>query len=504
MLNPLSKSKWNYTTAAHLANRAGFGGTPTEIEHLVKIGPDAAVDLFVDYEKVPDSNPQLAWTKTYERDVRELFDAYQKVRAEEKEATTDEKKKEVADKKLELNRQRQRDNITQLVELRGNWMQRMATGPRPLQEKLVLFWHGHFATSYQKVQSSYFMWRQLETFRENASGNWLKMLNAVAKDPAMLIWLDQAQSRKEHPNENFAREVMELFALGEGHYTEKDVTEGARALTGFALDRPHGEFVYRPYLHDNGTKTFLGKTGNLDGNDVLEIIASQPQTFRFISWKLWKFFGSENPDPKLVQALADVLHKNDGNFKPLLHAMFRSKEFYSPEVIRAQVKSPTQWLISSVRLLERELPPAIVSGQIVKSMGQDLLAPPNVKGWDGGLSWITTNNLLTRYNQAALLVMAENKMAPEGQGVQRMISERASKVAEHLHAVDVDKIVSESDRADKTKLVAALEKRFIQSTLSKKQTAELRDFLDSRGTLTDNDVRHAIRLIMSTPEYQLT
>ena len=180
-------------------------------------------------------------------------------------------------------------------------------------------------------------------------------------------------------------------------------------------------------MHDNGTKTVLGKTGNLDGNDVLEIIASQPQTFRFISWKLWKFFGSENPDPKLIDALADVFHKNDGNFKPLLRTMFRSKEFYAPEVIRTQVKSPVQWLISSVRLLERELPPPIVSGQIAKSIGQDLLAPPNVKGWDGGLSWITTNNLLTRYNQAALLVMAENKMAPEGQGVQRMISERASR-----------------------------------------------------------------------------
>lgn len=504
MLNPLPKSKWDYTTAAHLANRAGFGGTPSEIEHLVKIGPDAAVDWYVDYDKIADSNPQFAWAKTYERDVRELYTQLQKVRMEEKEASTDDQKKLVADKRLELNRQRQRDNIQQLVELRGNWMQRMASGPRPLQEKLVLFWHGHFATSYQKVQSSYFMWRQLETFRENASGNWLKMLNAVAKDPAMLIWLDQAQSRKEHPNENFAREVMELFALGEGHYTEKDVTEAARALTGFALDRERGEFVYRPYMHDNGTKTVLGKTGKFDGNDVLEIIASQTQTFRFISWKLWKFFGSENPDPKLVQALADVLHKNDGNFKPLLHTMFRSKEFYSPEVIRAQVKSPTQWLISSVRLLERDLPPAIVSGQITKSLGQDLLAPPNVKGWDGGLSWITTNNLLARYNQAALLVMAENKMTPEGQGVQRMIAQRAAKVADQLHAVDVNRIVSESDRADKAKLVTALEKRFIQSKLSKKQTAVLQEFLDSRGTLTDNDVRHAIRLVMSTPEYQLT
>jgi uncharacterized protein (DUF1800 family) len=505
MLSPLSHSKWNYETAAHLANRAGFGGTPAEIEHLVKVGPEKAVDSFVDYEKVPDSNPQFAWVKSYESDVRDYFIEAQKIRrAEQEPGLSDEKRKEIADKRLDLNRHRQRDNVQQLVELRGNWMQRMATGPRPLQEKLVLFWHGHFATSAQKVQSSYFLWRQLETFRENASGNWLKMLNAVAKDPAMLIWLDQSQSRKEHPNENFAREVMELFALGEGHYTEKDVTEAARALTGFTLDRQKGEFVYRQSMHDTGTKTVLGKTGNLDGNDILEIIATQPQTFRFISWKLWKFFGSENPDPKLIQGLADVFHKNDGNIKPLLRTMFRSKEFYSPEVIRAQVKSPTQWLISSVRLLERELPPAVVSGQITKSLGQDLLAPPNVKGWDGGLSWITTNNLLTRYNQAALLVMAENKMAPEGQGVQRMLSQRAAVVANRMHAVDVNRIVTDSERADKGKLIVALEKRFLQATLSKKQREVLQDFLDSRGTLNDDDVRHAIRLIMSTPEYQLT
>jgi uncharacterized protein (DUF1800 family) len=380
----------------------------------------------------------------------------------------------------------------------------MASGPRPLQEKLVLFWHGHFATSAQKVQSSYFMWRQLETFREHASGNWLKMLNAVAKDPAMLIWLDQAQSRKEHPNENFAREVMELFALGEGHYTEKDVTEAARALTGFTMERFRGEFEYRPFMHDNGTKTVLGKTGKFDGNDVLEIVASQPQTFRFMSGKLWKFFASEDANPKLIDALASVLQKNDGNFKPLLKTIFRSKEFYAPEVIRAQVKSPVQWLVSSVRLLERDLPPSIVAGQIIKSMGQDLLVPPNVKGWDGGLSWITTNNLLTRYNQAALLVMAENKMQPDGQGVNRALSERASRMANFMHAVDVEKIVSPADREDKTKLVAALEKRFVQSKLSDKQRKGLQDFLDERSTLKDDDVRHAIRLVMSTPEYQLT
>jgi uncharacterized protein (DUF1800 family) len=504
-LSPLSHSKWNYTTAAHLANRAGFGGRPSEIEHLVKLGPEKAVDWYVDYEKEADDFFTPEWAKVDAGVEAEKFAEIRNLQMEEQKGNlSDEKKYEIAEKRRVLVREQQRDQVTRLVEMRGDWLRRMATTRRPLQEKLTLFWHGHFATSAQKVQRATFMWGQIYTFRQNASGNWLKMLEAVAKDPAMLVWLDQAQSRKEHPNENFAREVMELFALGEGHYTEKDITEAARALTGFTLNRFEGKFDYRPFMHDNGTKTVLGKTGNLDGNDVLEIIASQPQTFKFISGKLWKFFASDNPDPKVVAALADVFQKNNGEIKPLLRAMFRCHQFYAPDVIRSQVKSPVQWLVSSVRLLEREMPPPIVAGQICKSMGQDLLVPPNVKGWDGGLSWITTNNLLTRYNQAALLVMAENKMTPEGQGINRAISERAARAARFMHVVDVDRVVSESDRTDKVRLVAALEKRFLQSKLTDKQRSVLQEFLDSRGILNENDVRHAIRLVMSTPEYQLT
>ena len=182
-----------------------------------------------------------------------------------------------------------------LMELRGWWLNRMAKGPRPFQEKMVLFWHGHFATSFEKVRNAYYMWRQNELFRRLATGNWLELLTMAGKDPAMLIWLDQAQSRREHPNENFAREVMELFSLGEGHYTEKDVTEGARALTGWSLDRLNEEFIYRPFFHDNGIKTFLGRTGNLNGDDVMAQIVAQPQAARFITAKLWNYFAGQPP-----------------------------------------------------------------------------------------------------------------------------------------------------------------------------------------------------------------
>jgi uncharacterized protein (DUF1800 family) len=241
MLTPLPASKWTFTTAAHLLNRAGFGGTPAEIEDLFKLGLDGAVAKLVDYEKIPDPAPAPEWAKpdpTRVARFQELRQLVQKVRN-----ATGTEREELEGKRREMQRQENRRRQEQLLELRGWWLERMRATPRPLQEKLTLFWHGHFATSVQKVKDSYLMWLQNETLRRHASGNWLELLLAMTRDPAMLIWLDQAQSRREHPNENYAREVMELFALGEGHYTEKDITEAARAFTGLSLDRIKQEWV---------------------------------------------------------------------------------------------------------------------------------------------------------------------------------------------------------------------------------------------------------------------
>jgi uncharacterized protein (DUF1800 family) len=293
------------------------------------------------------------------------------------------------------------------MELRGWWLRRMAKGPRPFQEKMVLFWHGHFATSFEKVRDPYLMWRQNELFRRLATDNWLRLLIEVAKDPAMLLWLDQAQSRKQHPNENFAREVMELFTLGEGHYTEKDVTEAARALTGWSYDGFTQKFMERPSLHDDGTKTVLGRTGELDGEGVLEQIVAQPQAARFITAKLWKFFAGQPPSEELTTALTSLFRRSGNYFKPVLRAMFNSEEFYDATLMRTQVKSPVQWLVGTVRMLEGELPPPITCWAMTRNLGQDLFAPPNVKGWDGGLGWITTNTLLARYNEAATLIQGD-------------------------------------------------------------------------------------------------
>jgi uncharacterized protein (DUF1800 family) len=503
MLNALAASKWNYTTAAHLLNRAGFGGTPADIEKLLKMGLTDGVDYLVDYERTPDATLPPEWAKP---DPDRLQRAKQAREFREKmRNATEEERKELEAKARELRRMEQQNYRRNVVDLRGWWLNRMAHGPRPLQEKLTLFWHGHFATSVQKVKDTYLMYLQNETFRKHASGNWLDLLIDVTRDPAMLIWLDQNQSRKQNPNENYAREVMELFALGEGHYTEKDISEAARAFTGLTYDRLSQISAYRPQLHDDGEKTVLGKTGNLDWKGVLEIIVAQPQAAQFICAKLWNFFVSEKVSDNIIGTLATQFRKADNNFKPVLRAIFRSEEFYSESVIRNQVKSPVQWLISNARMLERELPPAPVASNMLANLGQDLFAPPNVKGWDGGLSWITTNNLLARYNLAEGLVYGRNQIQLKSdKKLAKAVQNRLNRRLAQGTPVNPEKLLTADERNNRTALIAALEKRLLQTELKAKQKQALVDYLNSQGELDNHDALEAIRLLMSTPEFQLT
>lgn len=492
MLRPLSSERWNFTTAAHLLNRAGFGGPPSEIERLAAMGPAKAVGSLLDYEAIPEPIPPLAWMKSDLERAAKL----QAIR----DAAPEEKKK--------LQQEEQQGQQQHLQELRGWWLRRMAEGARPFQEKMVLFWHGHFATSVQKVRDPYLMWRQNDIFRRFAVGNWLEMLIAAGKDPAMLIWLDQGQSRKQHPNENFAREVMELFALGEGHYTEKDVTEAARALTGWALDPASREFIERPAWHDTGQKTVLGKTGNFRGEDVLEQIVALPQSSRFITSKLWNFFAGAPPSEEVASALTVSFQAAGHHFKPVLREMFLSEEFYSPSTIRNQVKSPVQWLVGSIRTLERPLPTTQVCCNLIRNLGQDLFAPPNVKGWDGGLSWITTNTLLARYNQAAILLQNDRPAASAdtGQGKNSKQSPASDGRPQNgpVGGVEVDRLISPRERMDIGSLIASLERRFLQAQLSQEQNIALRQYLGALGNLNDTHVLNAVRMVMSTPEYQIT
>jgi uncharacterized protein (DUF1800 family) len=494
MLKPLPASNWNFEMAAHLLNRAGFGGTPDDIQKLADLGPDKAVAFLLDYEAISDPTVNPDWAKPNPDEIAKFRATIRTGTPEEKKAAQHEQQ--------QLYRRR-------MMELRGWWLQRMAHGPRPFQERMVLFWHGHFATSVDKVKEPYYMWRQNELFRRLATGNWQRLLTEAGKDPAMLVWLDQAQSRRQHANENYARENMELFSLGEGHYTEKDVTESARALTGWSLDRLNQKFVYRPRMHDDGEKTILGRTGNFNGDDVIAIIVAQPQSAGFITSKLWNYFAGQEPSSELNTALAAVFRMNGNNFKPMLRVMFRSEEFYGPDIVRNQVKSPVQWLVGSVRMLESSLPPPIVCWGMLRQLGQDLFAPPNVKGWDGGVTWITTNTLLTRYNDAQSLV--EGTVPPLAAGDFAKKSggkggERAMKMLQRVRmgGVNVEKILTLAERDDNNLIIASLEQRLFQTSLKNDQQEALSEFLDAKTKMSDGDIATAIRLMMSTPQYQVT
>lgn len=487
MLTPLPNEGWNDATAAHLLNRAGFGGAPGAVERLRSLGLEGAVDSLLKFGGAPDDEIKPpSWT---------VADPDRGARLREFSQATPEKRKE-------LQRQERRTQMERMMELRGWWLERMVRAPHPLQEKLTLYWHGHFATSMVKVRDARMMWMQNELFRNHAAGNWRVLVKSVTEDPAMLIWLDQAQSRRQHPNENYARELMELFTLGEGHYTETDVQEAARALTGVSLDRARGEYVYRPRLHDDGEKRFLGRSGRLGAGDVVETILGQPQAARFLASKLWTFFASDDPPAGVVDALAEDLRRGDWEMRPVLRRMFLSAEFYDTSVLRSQVKSPVQLLVGAVLQLDAKLPAPLASANALRSLGQELFAPPNVKGWDGGLNWLATHHLLNRHRLADWLVLGEGVLpsASRMPNAQRLLA----RVAGRHPDIDMSRLLPESDRGTPEKAIAALERRFLHARLRPKAAAALRELIGASSKLGDGDVARAIRFIMCTPDYQLT
>jgi uncharacterized protein (DUF1800 family) len=341
MLEPLPASQWNTATAAHLMNRAGFGGSPQDVENVRQLGLDKAVSWFVDYDAIPDNTPAPEWAHP-DPEMLARRDAISQA------ADPETRRMLQHERNLELN--------TQMADLRYWWLRRMAQGPRPFQEKMTLFWHGHFATSYEKVQNPYFLWLQNETLRQNATGSFSELLIAASKDPAMLLYLDGARSYRKAPNENFAREVMELFTLGEGHYTEQDIQEAAKAYTGWGLSKDKLHYEYHPKNHDPGPKTIFGQTGNFEAEDVLKMICARPDCAQFLTRKIWRYFVQDQPPQTVVDALSAEFQGTQLDLKRLMRVVFRSKEFYAPDVIRSQIKSPVQWLIASTHQLQAPVP----------------------------------------------------------------------------------------------------------------------------------------------------
>jgi uncharacterized protein (DUF1800 family) len=514
MLPPISPGEWDRVKAAHLLNRAGFGGSPEQIDALTQGGMDAALRQLVDGPATPVPAPPPAWAQP-----RNLLTIREQVRnAEMAVPAGDENAKRVARQNvLKDQRKTQYENI---VDLGAWWLERMRDGSDPLEEKLTLFWHGHFATSMQKVRDAYLMWRQNQTFREHARGNFGVLVKAMSRDPAMIDWLDLQQSKAEHPNENFAREVMELFTLGEGHYTEKDVTEGARAFTGYRIDPRDESFRFAFAQHDSTPKQFLGRTVS-NGDQVIDVILQQPACANFMARKLWTFFAYEDPPAPVVSSVAGTLLAGNYEMRPVLRQIFASREFYSPQAIQSQIKSPVQWMVQSTRQLDVNLPPKLAMMGSLRQLGQTPFAPPSVKGWDGGKAWISTSTLLFRYNLAGALVSgnigapkrpaaviaANAKMPPT-------LDEPAAPATPPAWAPllpvapvnrpDFQKLAPDALRADPKALVQNLTLRLFSQPLDPKDQQPFIDYLHAiNSSITDQHVAELLHLMMSTPRFQL-
>lgn len=362
--------------AAHLLRRAGFGGTTAQIDEFASLSREDAADRLLNYDVVDNS----------------ALDA------------------RIAAGNFNLNYSARGATA---LEMQRWWLTRMAYTARPLQERMTLIWHGLLTSQLSKVsvQFARLMVGQNELYRANALGQYDALIQAVSKDPAMLYYLDNIDSTKAHPNENYARELMELFTLGVGNYTEEDVRESARAFTGWRVTPPqrtgdnekdlagwNPQFVLAAAQHDSGTKTFLGQTGNFDGADIVDIIMQQPAAGRFITTRLFQEFANYDPASATIDRLVGVWESSGHSIKAIVRTVLVSDEFYSQRSYRGFVRSPVELLVGAVRGLELETDFSAVGSQDFRGMNQALFEPPNVAGWPGGDTWLSSSTLFARAN----------------------------------------------------------------------------------------------------------
>ena len=459
MLDMLPPKEWTLEAAAHLLNRAAFGGSPDEIQAFHAKGHREAVKSLLESGEEEDLFPAPGIKPM--KKVRGLKDA--SMSPEERFAL---QKAINARAKEEVH------------EARMWWIHRMAETPFPAREKCVLFWHGHWATSIQKVKDPFLILQQNQTLRACAFGPFDRFAKEISKDPAMIRYLDLNSNKDGNPNENFARELMELFTLGEGHYTESDVQEIARAFTGYRINPETGSFLFSRKNHDPGTKNILGRTGAFDGDATIDLIVSNPQCAGFITSKIWNFYAGEYPSPSWNRILASQFRASGLRTGDFLETIFSCREFYSAKYRSRQIKGPVQWLVQTCKILERPLPDAKWINSTLQQLGQVPFAPPNVKGWDGGRAWISSSTLLLRYNMAGSLVRGGEAVAP-----------------------DIEKILPVGMPPEQT--CDLLAGRLFQAPMSPALHARTVDFLKaSDGSPASR--RDLLHLLLSTPEFQLT
>jgi hypothetical protein len=364
---PTSENPWDRRKVGHLYRRAGFGATKAELDRGVADGPEKTIAHLLIGEP---NDPDFESTSEFMAGPRSLPAGAPPARPA------------------------------------AWWLDRILKTKHPLEEKMTLFWHNHFATSNAKVRNARSMLTQYRTLKTHALGSFRDLLHAMTYDPAMMVWLDTVESKKGKPNENYARELMELFSLGIGPYTEGDVREAARAFTGYEI--VNGKGVFNSRQHDAGTKTVMG--GSVDkAEDVVNRCLARPECPQFIAWKLYQFFVSETakPDPAVIQPLADRYRESNFDTGKLVATILRSEHFFSPAAYRAKVKNPVEFAAGIVRGLEGTAGPLPLA-QALEGLGQVLFAPPSVKGWDGGPAWLNGQTLLFRQNLALALTSGDD------------------------------------------------------------------------------------------------
>ncbi|MFN0128398.1 MAG: DUF1800 family protein [Verrucomicrobiales bacterium] len=507
MLEPAPTAAWSIEEAAHLLNRAGFGAPPATLREWYALGRAAAVDKLTTPSPSPETPARPAWfsQEKYKELVIAVRDERMALMAEG--GTT--AQQQARQRQLKKNLQ-DRQQATEAV---GWWLDRLHAAPAPLTEKMTLFWHGHFATSIEKVKDPYLMLQQNELFRSHALGNIRTLTKTVVRDPAMMIYLDTDKSLRTKPNENFAREVMELFTLGEGEYTEDDIKEAARAFTGLKINRLLGRSFFHEPSWDAGEKSILGHRGRHRSDDVVDILFRQPACARFLAAKLCAHFISDAPSDKLIAAVAECLRQHDFELTPVLRTLFLSAEFYAPVHRRAQIKSPVQFLVQTRHALGLASLPRPLQLGILQQLGQNLFRPPNVAGWDGGRAWINTNTLLARYNIAGFLVKG-----PSGGYRPPMVTGRNAAQVKNRHArdrlarqlaskasVDLASMVPPDLRHDRTALIQSLSERLFHTSLDADTRRPFEEYLAGQGEseVSDAVLANLIHLMMSTPHYQL-
>ncbi len=571
-LTPINPSDWNADFAAHLLERAGFGGTPDDIAALAKLTPRQAVARLVRFEGVntiqlpafdesPIHDPGLEPFPPSRPAVTDQAKATGEALGIKVKPTGNRRLQPVVDKffywlrasTLETNR------------VAYWWANRMLTSPRPLQEKMALFWHGHFAANEPKVRDYRKLLAELRLYEDHGTGNFRDLMVAMAEDPGMLTFLDAGVNVKGAPNENFAREIMEMFTMGVGNYTEKDIREAARAFTGW--NYVDLKFVVNKDQHDDGEKTFLGKTGNWDGVQVIDIIMQQPVTADYIAGKIYRFFVRQDLSPDLQKKLGKVLRDSHYEIAPLLETIFLSRDFYSPASVGTQIKSPVELAVSTYRKLGLAKVPGVPDfNSATGALGQRLFSPPTVAGWAGGTSWITPGLLLERGNFARDVlfpdinfippdrvnlsedirdvatrirqgmdvtaatkpesksgVMAESNMNADRdedfntrygsfRGWQLAI-EKVKPIPRDIAQVDLSRMVLDAKLKDTTQVVDYMIHRFMRVPPGDAARKKIVDFLDHELGTTDiaaarsymeEPLRMTLHLIMSQPEYQLS